>query len=83
MKPETIVDAIMDLEPALGDFNTARQALSRLLEDQALHMGHSDMLYCILNTLDEAHSRGQEVFGVLWEFRQTLKTGPEAPKEVA
>lgn len=84
MKPETIVGAIMDLEPTLGDFNTARKSLAYFLEDHALSTDRYEMLYCILNTLDKAESQGQAVFKVLWESIETVRAGsPDVPKEAA
>ncbi len=66
--------AVTDLESALTDLNSARQALGGFLEDHMQDHPRMETGYCILHTLDRAETRGRAAWQVLWEARP-LKAG--------
>ena len=77
MTDHTPDSAVVDLEGALTNLNTARQALSLFLEAESMqNHGQLEIGYCILITLDQAHRHGLAAWKILWEALP-LKAGEQ------
>ncbi len=69
MTEQTPDGAVTDLEGALTNLGTAREALGGFLEDSMQDHCRLETAYCILLTLDQAHHRAQAAWKILWEAR--------------
>ena len=79
MSEQTPDGAIMDLESALTDLDTAHQALAQFLEDHMQNHTQVEMAYCILRTLDQANGGARAAWNVLWEARPLVAGNRDNP----
>ncbi len=79
MTEQTPDDAITDLEDALTNLDTAREALGGFLEDHMQDHCRVQAVYCILNTLDQADEQARAAWHVLREARPLVAGNRDHP----
>jgi hypothetical protein len=79
MTEQTPDGAVADLESALTNLDTAREALGGFLEDHMQDHARIEMAYCILNTLCQANTQARAAWHVLWEARPLVAGDRDNP----
>ena len=79
MSEQTPDNAVADLEDALTNLDTAREALGGFLEDHMQDHARMEMAYCILNTLGQANAKARAAWHVLWEARPLVAGNRDKP----